>query len=61
MIQVLKNINGDSKIVLVLSPENMPICSAALSLGVLSYQIKPLSPENVTEIISSILPFPVNH
>jgi response regulator of citrate/malate metabolism len=61
MIQVLRNIHPNSKIVLILSPENMPICSAALSLGVMSYQIKPLSAANVTEIISSILHAPVNH
>lgn len=61
MIQVLRNIHPNSKIVLTLSPENMPICSAALSLGVMSYQIKPLSAANVTEIISSILHAPVNH
>jgi len=61
MIQVLKNIHANLKIVLILSQENMPICSAALSLGVLSYQIKPLSTSNVTEIISSILHAPVNH
>jgi response regulator of citrate/malate metabolism len=61
MIQVLKNIHVDAKIVLILSPENMPICSSVLSLGVVSYQLKPLTSGNVTEIISSILHFPVNH
>lgn len=61
MIQVLRNIHPNSKIVLILSSENMPVCSAALSLGVVSYQIKPLSVANVTEIISSILHAPVNY
>jgi len=61
MIQVLRNIHANSRIVLILSQENMPICSAALSLGVLSYQIKPLSSTNVTELVSSILRVPINH
>ena len=61
MIQVLRNIHANSRIVLILSQENMPICSAALSLGVLSYQIKPLSSNNVTELVSSILRVPINH
>jgi response regulator of citrate/malate metabolism len=61
MIQVLRNIHTNSRIILILSPENMPICSEALSLGVVSYQIKPLSSKNVTELISSVLHATINH
>ncbi|MBN2365636.1 MAG: DNA-binding response regulator [Calditrichaeota bacterium] len=55
MIQVLKSIHPDCKIVLFLSPENMSFCSAALSLGVISYQLKPLSVKAVVDFITSLL------
>ncbi len=61
MIQVLRSIHVQTKIVLFLSPENMPLCSSALSMGVLSYQIKPISEVKLAEIIASILQIPVNH
>ena len=61
MIQVLRSIHAQTKIVLFLSPENMPICSSALSMGVLSYQIKPISEEKLVEIIASLLQITVNH
>ncbi|MEJ2052060.1 MAG: response regulator [Calditrichota bacterium] len=61
MIQVLRSIHAQTKIVLFLSPENMPICSSALSIGVLSYQIKPISEEKLVEIIASLLQITVNH
>jgi DNA-binding NtrC family response regulator len=61
MIQVLKSIHGEVRIILFLSPENMPLCSSAISLGILSYQIKPVSPETVMDIISSVLQIPIDH
>jgi|GEM_PF-3316285 len=53
MIQILRSLHTNTKIVLFLSSENMPICSEALTFGVLSYQIKPVSRERTLEIISS--------
>ena len=53
MIQILRSLHSDTKIVLFLSSENMPICSEALSFGLLSYQIKPVSRESTLKIISS--------
>jgi DNA-binding NtrC family response regulator len=61
MIQVLRSIHAQTKIVLFLSPENMPICSSALSMGVLSYQMKPISEEKLVEFIASLLQITVNH
>lgn len=61
MIQVLRSIHAQTRIVLFLSPENMPICSSALSMGVLCYQIKPISQEKLVEIIASLLQITVNH
>ena len=55
MVQILRSLHPESKIVLFLSPENMPICSEALSLGVLSYQVKPVSRNRILEIIDSAL------
>ncbi|UCF64315.1 MAG: response regulator [bacterium] len=53
MIQILRSLHTKTKIVLFLSSENMPICSEALTFGVLSYQIKPVSRERTLEIIRS--------
>jgi len=61
MIQVLKNIHPNTKIILILSPENMPICLTALSQGVVSYQVKPISSSNAAAIISSILHSTIDH
>jgi DNA-binding response OmpR family regulator len=55
MVQILRSLHSDSKIVLFLSPKYMPICSEILSLGVLSYQVKPVPAERTLEIISSAL------
>lgn len=55
MIQILRAIHREARIVLFLSPENMPICSSALTLGVSSYQLKPISAKTATDIITSVL------
>lgn len=61
MIQVLRTIHKETKILLLLSPVNMPLCSNALSLGISSYQIKPISQENVTELITTLLHTSITH
>ncbi len=55
LIEVLRSIHRDAKIVLILSHEKMPICSSALSLGVVSYQIKPVGIDTTSELMRSIL------
>ncbi len=55
LIEIIRTIHKDTKILLLLSPENMPLCSSALSIGVSSYQLKPLSVKNVLELITTLL------
>ncbi len=54
MIQILHSIHRKTKIVLVVSTDDMPICTASLAYGVLSYQIKPVSPQSISELITKI-------
>ena len=61
MVQILRSLHSDSKIVLFLSPKYMPICSETLSLGVLSYQVKPVHQERTIEIINSALHLNIDH
>jgi response regulator of citrate/malate metabolism len=61
MVQILRSLHSNSKIVLFLSPIYMPICSETLSLGVLSYQVKPVPQERTLEIISSALHINFDH
>ena len=60
LIEIIHNINQEAKLILLISPENMSICSSALSLGILSYQVKPVSPENMVELIFSVLQNPID-
>ncbi|MEJ2049602.1 MAG: response regulator [Calditrichota bacterium] len=55
LIEIIHDINQQAKLILLLSPENMSLCSAALSLGILSYQVKPVSAESMVELIFSVL------
>ena len=43
VIDIARSIQKDCKIVLVLSHTNMSICSSALTKGIVSYLIKPIS------------------
>ena len=55
LINILRSINKNLKIILILSNDKMSICSGALSLGVVSYLIKPISINNLAKIISATL------
>lgn len=55
LISVIRSIRKDCKIILILSQENMAICSSALQMGIVSYMIKPVSVLNVYNIILSML------
>jgi len=55
LINILRAINKNLKIILMLSNDKMSICSLALSLGVVSYLVKPVSNDNLTKIISATL------
>lgn len=61
MIHVLRSIHRGAKIVLILSSENMSICSSALTAGVLSYQVKPVSVKNAADLIISVIQVSINH
>ncbi len=58
MIQVIHSIHRNTKIVLFLSPDKMDLCTTALSFGVISHQVKPVSLDTACEIIRSILQIP---
>ena len=55
LINVLRVINKEVKIILVLSQDKMSVCSKAVSLGVISYLIKPVSSTNLSKLILSTL------
>ncbi len=61
LIRILRAIQRETKIILLLSRDNMSFCSAALSLGVISYQIKPISLKSTCEIIGTTLQLPIKH
>lgn len=55
LIRIVRSIKKNSSILLLLSREKIPLCSEALSLGVVSYLIKPISVTNAADIICSSL------
>lgn len=55
LINILRSIKKDSRIMLILSKDKMAICSAAFSLGIVSYLVKPITTENLYDIIASVL------
>lgn len=55
LIKVIRSIQKECKILLILSQENISFCSDALSLGVVSYMIKPFSVLTAYKIICSTL------
>lgn len=61
LIRILRSIHRETQFILVLSSENMQICSAALSQGVVSYQVKPVSTENMLEVVASTLKIPIHN
>jgi DNA-binding NtrC family response regulator len=61
LIQILRSIHREAKVVLYLSAENMPICSSVLSMGITSYQLKPISVRSTAKIINSVLQTQVTH
>ena len=60
LIEIIHDINQQAKLILLFSPENMSLCSTALSLGILSYQVKPVSAESMVELIFSVLHNPID-
>lgn len=61
LINILRTMRKNLQIILILSQDNMSICSDALSLGVVSYLIKPLSTDNLHKIISATLRVKTQH
>lgn len=55
LINILQSIKRNSQIILVLSKDKMGICSAAFSLGIVSYLVKPVSTRNMYDVISTAL------
>ena len=55
LIHILRSIQKDIQIILILSQEKIGSCSDALPFGVISYQIKPVSHTKIKELIESSL------
>jgi response regulator of citrate/malate metabolism len=55
LINILRSIKKNVQIILILSKTNMSICSEVLSLGVVSYLIKPVSVDNLSKIVLATL------
>lgn len=55
LIHIIRSVQKECKILLILSQENMSFCSDALPLGVVSYLIKPFSALTAYKIICSTL------
>jgi response regulator of citrate/malate metabolism len=55
LINILRSIKKNVQFILILSKENMSICSDVLSLGVVSYLIKPVSIDNLGKIVLATL------
>ena len=51
LMHILKSVIQKPQIILVLSQDKMSICSSAFSEGVVSYLVKPVSPDNIWDII----------
>ena len=55
LINIIRSIKKNVQIILILSKKNMSICSEVLSLGIVSYLIKPFSIENLSKIVIATL------
>jgi response regulator of citrate/malate metabolism len=55
LMNVLRNIKKNVQFILILSTDKMPICPEAISLGVISYILKPCSAKNLGNLIQSTL------
>ena len=55
LINILQAIKRNVSIILILSLDKMPICSTAFAMGVASYLIKPVSTQNVSDLIASAI------
>jgi len=59
-IRILQKLKKDLKILLIASSKNISICSQALSMGIITYLLKPISTGNVHSLIHSTLKLPHN-
>lgn len=55
ILHILRLINKQIPIVLILSQEHMPICLAVFSGGAISYLTKPIASKNFCDLIASTL------
>jgi len=55
LVKVVRSIEKNSRILLLLSQEKIHLCSKVLSLGMVTYLIKPVSPVSAVGIICSAL------
>lgn len=55
LVRIVRAINSHGRILLWLSQEKIPLCSEALSFGMISYLIKPISVTDAANIVCSSL------
>ena len=60
LIRILQKLKKDLKIFLIVSSRNMKVCSQALSMGIITYLLKPISTKNICSLIHSTLKTPYN-
>lgn len=60
LIHIIRSVQKECKILLILSQKNMSYCSAALAMGIVSYLIKPFSALTAYKIICSTLKLEIN-
>ena len=55
LVRILRSLNSEVKLLLVLSPNNLKYCSEVISMGGVNYFIKPVSMKNLVQIVQSFL------
>ena len=55
LITILRTVDSHCKIVLLLTPDNLPLCEKALPLGMVWYFFKPVPVQNAANLIRSFL------
>ncbi|GAB4338471.1 MAG: hypothetical protein Kow0037_22520 [Calditrichia bacterium] len=53
LVRLINRLHSNVRVILLSDQENMSYCSAALSYGVMSYQIKPITPYSLIHLISN--------
>jgi len=55
LVRILRSLNSEVKLLLVLSPNQLKHCAEVISMGDVNYFIKPISIKNLVEMVQSFL------